>query len=316
MNDKLAELLRKKENITFLVGNGFNRYVQSTPSWADVIKYVAKKALNDENVYKSLNNFVFSSGMSYPEMFSIIESKYLTNKKDQGVCNNDCFHESLRNLIADFLKKNQQLSCGFIDYIKDSKANIITTNFDFGIEKALGINHPKINRANGSGNRSPRYSYLFHYFGENNSYKVWHIHGHCLNRGSLRLSLSDYTLTLDYIKKNLFVDNDGNHVSPRESFGWVGATSCVGPFFKKNILIIIGCGLDSQEVLLRELLIYKSRGWERRLGLMGYYLCTQKEADEEKGKMNFFKSLNIEVVTFDDYSDIYNSDIWNRDVSK
>ena len=305
--DNLKQILNDPKSMTFLVGNGFNRYVSKAPSWADVLKSISNRICIDNS---DLNNFTFSSGMSFPEMFSIIEAKHdleSRNKVDKN-------KKSLREEITDFLLSEKEIECGFLKFVKDNCSNIITTNFDFRLEECLEINSTKeINSpSNDNVSKSSHYFYLFQYLGKNDGPKVWHIHGHCKRPSSLKLSLSNYTCTLDYIKKKLFVANGDNkkHISPKDKEGkWVGASSCLGQFFTDKKLVIIGCGLDSQETLLRELLIYKRRCWEGN-DPMGYYLCTKEEIRDNQGKEVFFNALNIQVIEFDNYDEIYNGEIW------
>lgn len=305
--DNLKQILNDPKSMTFLVGNGFNRYVSNASSWADVLKYISTKNCIDNS---ALHNFTFSSGMSFPEMFSIIEAKHDLegrNKVDKN-------KKSLREEIANFLLTKKEIECGFLKFVKEKCSNIITTNFDFRLEECLKINCTKeINSpSNDNVSKSSHYYYLFQYFGKKDGPKVWHIHGHCIRPSSLKLSLSNYTCTLDYIKKKLFVDNDDNkkHISPKDKEGkWIGYSSCLGQFFTDKKLVIIGCGLDSQETLLRELLIYKCRYWEGNEP-MGYYLCTTEEIKNNPGKKAFFNALNIQVVEFENYDEIYNGEIW------
>lgn len=300
------QILKETNEITFIIGNGFNRYISQAPSWRDVLINVANKCNIDTS---NLNNFLFSSGLSYPEMFSIIEAIH-DNPENKFI--NEKSTISLRKEIANFLLNKENLDCldcKLVKYLNNAKANIITTNFDFNLEFEL-YKKPNLHKTDLTINQSSIYYYLFQYFGDENGPKVWHIHGHCKRPSSLRLSLSNYTCTLDYIKKKLFANNVGEHISPKKLDGWVGVNSCLGQFFANKKLVIIGCGLDSQEILLRELLIYKYRSWMNGAIPMGYYLCTKEEIKKDPSKQCFFNALNIQVVEFDNYDEIYNGDFW------
>lgn len=106
---------------------------------------------------------------------------------------------------------------------------------------------------------------------------------------------------------------DGKYFPPWEGNGGLGESSCLGPFFTKP-LVIVGCGLQSEEVLLRGLLLHKLRGVHRSQGSKspikngGLYLSGSSNEDQDKKA--FFEAVGIEFLCFQDYADIYDNPTW------
>ena len=66
--------------------------------------------------------------ISYPELFCLLENLGDTGKKKGG---------SLRKMIADILSQPQK-SNDLLEYARQNNCPILTTNFDFNIENAIG----------------------------------------------------------------------------------------------------------------------------------------------------------------------------------
>lgn len=313
--DFFKSLKKKSSDTVFLLGNGINRYMKSSVSWNELLKRAVKKAelLLPEEIEEALDQSEADPSLNFPEIFSLFEN--IQRKEEKDNCN---AHVYLKKACADILSSPQPLKSSLLDYAKYHKKDIITLNFEFAIEDYLGISHPRNNR-NQNNNGIPKqsfYNYLFECFGSLNTARVWHIHGHCNIPQTIRLSLEDYICTFNYIKEHLFVTEDGKqHHNPIDDGNWIGAGSCIEKFFH-NRLIIAGCSLKSEEVLLRALLLYKYRSQvTRRVDeeTSGYYLTVKADNKaDKKDKYTFLKMLNFKIVEFNSYDDLYNSEKWSE----
>ena len=299
------KLPRCSGDFAFLIGNGINRYFQQALSWSALLsRTINRNHLNfPDSVREILKEGKSKSCLSFPEIASLIEEM----RKAEGGSG-----EWLKKEIASCFREKVS-RCALLDYAQRTQKDIITTNYDFTIEDSLGISRsPKPAKAP-IGRRS-LYHYLFEYFEKENSARVWHIHGHCGRIKSIRITLEDYINALNYIKNHLF-SKDGNYCPPWEGSGWPGGSGCLGPFFTKP-LVIVGCGLQSEEVLLRGLLLRKLHGDIRSKGRKspikngGFYLSG--ESGENNDKKAFFEAVGIEFVSFRDYADLYDNPAWTE----
>ena len=78
-------------------------------------------------------------------------------------------------------------------------------------------------------------------------------------------------------------------------------------------LVIAGCGLQSEELLLRQLLLYNfrsriSKASKRKSFSGGIYLSGP---GKDKNKKAFLESLGFSFIEFENYSDIYDNKTWD-----
>ena len=303
-NDFLREKLsRYSGNFTFLIGNGINLYFQQSLSWNKLLSRIIEKnglAL-PRSVLNVLNAKKSQPGLTFPEIASLIEG---ISKAEDGS------RQSLKKAIAACFE-GKGSCCALLDYAQRTQKNIITTNYDFTIEDSLGIRRFPRSKEAPVSNKS-LYHYLFECFKEENSARVWHIHGHCHSPRSIRITLEDYVNTLKYMETCLFLKN-GKHFSPWDGNGWLGESSCLGTFFNKP-LVIVGCGLQSEEVLLRGLLLRKLRKVQpsprSKSPVKNGGLYLSGPSNEDRGKKAFFEAVGIEFVRFQNYVDLYDNPVW------
>ena len=309
MNEFKEKISEYNGDFVFLIGNGINKFMNNAVSWNDLLMHLIRdKGLqlpeSLKNVLKGDESKVY---LTFPEIFSLANIEWEKQKlpKDNSL---------KKEIILFFLKqKKPWASCALLDYAARTRKNIITTNYDFNIEKVLKINTAPTTLPNITdiSKKSPYY-YLFECFTKVDSAKVWHIHGHCGKSSSVKLGIDDYSNTFSYIKARLF-RNGLDHINPADGNQWYGFASCLGPFITKP-LVIAGCGLQSDELLLRQLLLYNFRArnikdTKRSPFPGGIYLSGPQK---DKNKKAFLESLGFSFVEFENYSDIYNNDIWNK----
>ena len=306
-NSVLAEEISKFDgDFAFLIGNGINKYMSGAVSWNEFLIYLIKdkKLQLPESVIKTLENSESKPYLTFPEIFSLANIAWKNQKSEK--------EKSLKRYTAEFFSDPLR-PCKLLEYAARTHKNIITTNYDFNIEKRLKIKESpaKIPSISGISKKS-YYYYLFEYFSAPDSAKVWHIHGHLKKPGSIKIGLEDYSNTFNYIKKNLFSDGK-EHYNPAHGEKWLGWESCLGPLMSKP-LVIAGCGLQSEELLLRQLLLYKfharnTKKSERKDFSAGIYLSGP---EKDKNKKAFLESLGFYFIEFENYSDIYNNKIWDQ----
>ena len=306
MNEFKEKISKYNGDFVFLIGNGINKFMNNAVSWNDLLMHLIRdKGLqlpeSLKNVLKGDESKVY---LTFPEIFSLanIEWEKQKSRKDK----------SLKKEIVDYFNRMPE-PCKLLNYAACTRKNIITTNYDFNIEKVLKINTVPTTLPNITdiSKKSPYY-YLFECFTKVDSAKVWHIHGHCRKPGSIKIGIEDYSNTLSYVKSKLF-RNGSNHINPADGNQWYGFGSCLGPFVTKP-LVIAGCSLQSDELLLRQLLLYNfharnTKDTQRSPFPGGIYLSGPQK---DKNKKAFLESLGFSFVEFENYSDIYNNDIWNK----
>jgi len=240
-------LVKKEENTVkkcLLLGNGINRCCVSNISWEDILKEIAK------NYNIDLNNDV-----SFPLQFEIMANRILSHSKYPS----DRLYTELKEQIISKL-----LTAEFSDfsphYALTSKVDsILTTNYDFLIEKSLDsafsiINTPK--KVNESSNK----------YNINNVVKVldknvYHIHGNVHQAQSICLGYEHYAGTLQRLRTLITTKKEKNGNIPEiicylkkpeyELKTWAAK------FFTDNIHIV-GLGLTQSEIDLWWLITYRA----------------------------------------------------------
>ena len=298
------------DDFVFIVGNGINKFLSAAPSWNELLTMVAEKEGIElpDPIKEALSKSESDAGLNFPEIYSLLDADLLSLKRDPP---NGKAGSSLKKSIAEHLRSGK-VNCKLLDYAQRTRRNIITLNFDYRIEDHLKIKHAK--KKSSLQEDCPVlaqsiYHYLFESFGGPATATVWHLHGHCNKPGSIRLGLEDYTNTLTYIKKKLLCSESRGICDPH-SRAWSGQPSCLQIFFTKP-LVIVGCGLQSEEVLLRGLMLAKYRKQRDNCRIPGVYLTKQSENDRRhQDKFAFLESLGYRIVEFSSYRDIYNCSAW------
>jgi hypothetical protein len=191
-----------------------------------------------------------------------------------------------------------------VSYCKNHRMPLLTTNFDLSLEKVFeGAPHTA-----SPGNR--RYYPWNTYYAPNehkrplSSFGIWHIHGSIEYPDSLRLGLNDYVGAMERIRSEFFpfaswVFNGKKGVAPtaakRLQGTWV-------EIFLTRSPIIVGLELAPYDALLRWLLIRRAAA-HFKLPVQvpgGIYLSCRKD-EPKQGMEDFFRLLNIEVITVDDF---------------
>ena len=251
---------------SFLIGNGINRCIDNKYSADNLIKN-----LDSEN--KKLDG----CKKPFPLLF---ESLTKQNKEDV---------EKQFKKINDFLKKLNKIKNDIYTNNKELllKANyIFTTNYDFSIEKSLGINKESdsINGGKNSG---------FKYQLEQDSAIIYHIHGDLNHYGNICLGYLGYQKYqrsfFSHVKKDIIKDkyNKERYIPEK-----------LKSFFEDDIYII-GLSLNECETILWDLLMIRKglieSGKISENKIIYYNILNQEiDIDKEKKLKEFYKSFYID----------------------
>lgn len=181
--------------------------------------------------------------------------------------------------------------------------NILTTNYEFTLEKALSGDSPSV--SNLGIIQEKRYS-LFRRT-SNGAKSVWHIHGDAQRPSSMALGYEHYAGYLQHMR---------NYVADGVSYEKVSFDSLTRrlkqsteleysswvDFFFTHDVHIVGLGLDFVEIHLWWLLTYRARASIRRKMHTSnaiIYYCPKQREDADQTKLRLLRANNVEVKYFD-----------------
>uniref|UniRef100_UPI00404B23F8 SIR2 family protein n=1 Tax=Flavobacterium sp. TaxID=239 RepID=UPI00404B23F8 len=299
MSKKIYDDLKKainEKNPCFVIGNGINRFKQHNSegdvSWEGILL----KIYNDFSSKK--RNFI-PEGVALPEFFDIIdlvkEGKVKTSLQKE-------FADKL-----DWQPKPHHMN--IVSKIKERNAQIITTNFDFVLQKSINAEMFR-HRVSGLRLMSDFYPWDT-YFSDSekkdpfNAFSIWHMHGQKNYHRSIKLGLNQYMSMVERSKR--YFPKTNKDESDKEYQTWVKL------FFEKD-LIIMGLSLNEQEIFFRWLLLQRAKYFKRRpeLKKAGFYINHAESDKHNVGKKFFMKSVGIDYVDFIGDFDGFYHDFWNE----
>ena len=251
---------------SFLIGNGINRCIKIECSADNLIKNL-----------DSENKEISECKKPFPLLF-----ESLTKQNKESV---EKHFKKIKDLLKDLNKTKNDI------YINNKelllKANyIFTTNYDFSIEKSLGINKESdsINGGKNSG---------FKYQLEQDSAIIYHIHGDLNHYGNICLGYLGYQKYqrsfFSHVKKDIIKDkyNKERYIPEK-----------LKSFFEDDIYII-GLSLNECETILWDLLMIRKglieSGKIRENKIIYYDILNQEiDIDKEKKLKEFYKSFYID----------------------
>ncbi len=277
-----------EENISFVIGNGINRYndKDNNRSWENL--------LHNLNSIDQVNSEpLIVKGFTYNEYFDMINAK-------TGIGSNS-LNKSFIDLIKDW-KPGTHHSV-IVKYIMKLNATILTTNFDYCMAESvssLKVHYDLL---------SEYYPWeAYHSERKKSKFRIYYINGMMEYYKSLRLGLNHYTASISKAREYLYSHEDSLYnIGENE---WVGKDSWLHYFFHKN-LIIFGLTLDTNEILLRWLLIQRNRYLKKikKQELDCIYVHTISEARKKEnhfeGRKLFLESMGVKTVQVKNYSEIY-----------
>lgn len=314
---KLKELKNvlsdRKKNLAFIFGNGINRYAwiqasdNSDISWEGMLLNLWKDVCDEDFLIRDYNNNpkIPDEEITYTEFFNIlenilqVENRKLPKNKRVGL------KKRTKNYVIDHINSVKQYHIDLQRQLeKNFNCPVMTTNYDYnlgvGLEfdsKSQGAKHYSNNFLMESYRAKPEVTKPFQEF------SVWHINGSLKFANSLRIGLSDYTSIIsqasDRIKEWTVAVKSG---SPNMDIGFY--KSWLRMFFEKD-LCIVGLSLDTNEILLRWLLIERKKYLDdnKLNGIHTWYVT--RKGDVDVGMDFYLKYLGVELVALKDYDEVY-----------
>jgi hypothetical protein len=280
----------------FLIGNGINRFNQKKNeedvSWEGLL-------LEIYNTFSSRPRNFIPEGIALTEFYDVIDLQHGEHLKSS------LQEEFVRQL--DWKPKSHHVD--IVSKIKELNAPILTTNFDFVLQKA---SQSQMFRHRQKGLRLlsdyyPWDSYFSNQLQDDpfNSFSIWHMHGQKNYKRSIKLGLNQYLLMVDRAKRHFPTNKQDKGLSLYGTW--------LKPFFERD-LIIMGLGLHEQEVFIRWLLLQRAKYFKRnpQEKRAGFYINHDESGPQNLGKKFFLKSVGFKYVDFiDDYNGFY-EDFWDQ----
>lgn len=141
---------------------------------------------------------------------------------------------------------------------------------------------------------------------------IWHINGMAQYARSIRLGLTHYMGSVQRARGWIH-SGDRRLFGGKERAYWQGHRSWLHVIFNKPLLIL-GLGLQENEVFLRWLLIERARYFAKfpKRAQKAWYVHKPDSKDgAEAGKHFFLEELGIRCVRVADYSEIYENVGWS-----
>ncbi|MGE5493593.1 MAG: SIR2 family protein [Actinomycetota bacterium] len=295
-------LTRQKGNLALLIGNGINRYGgrAGINSWNDLLISLARKHIDPSTAS-------IPSGVSLTEFYDSLELAQATISASGHLQQEFC--APMGGWIPD--EHHEAITRWAIA----ARSPILTTNFDGLLSRAAKARLYSI-----PGKPFTDFYPWNRYFGlgqlerPDGGFGIWHINGTMHYRRSIRLGLTHYMGSVERARTWLHRGNEDSLFRGKDVNGWAGFSTWLHILFNKPLLIL-GLGLEDNEVFLRWLLIERARYFkkfpERRQE--GWYACV---GDESQGKSYYLKSVGISLLPVGCYEDIYGSGVWAQGSSE
>ncbi|WP_449429953.1 SIR2 family protein [Pseudomonas putida] len=288
-------LVRLKMKNTVFFGNGINRLSTNAVSWDDLLDEI-----KGEN---SFSNGSLPNTMVYERIFMAEHKASESEKVDELI---------IKNKIASALAGQESNDVfkllGGMDF-----EHYLTTNYDYALEKALGVDSEKLSSEEiYSLRRRRKYE-----TGGGTKY-LWNIHGEIDSPKSIMLGLDHYCGSVSkidaYVKGNYKYSVDGEIISikpmkfklEKDSFCY---TSWVDLFFSTNVHIV-GFSLDYSETDLWWVLNKRARFVTENLVKNNIFFYVN---DIDEQKKDLLESFDVKVVVTKvidkDYDGMYRSAI-------
>ena len=270
-----------EEKIVLFLGNGINNF-SSGYSWNDLLKSLCRKFKVDQNIATEVpltilyEHIFFKSGLSFKRENSRIK-KFIVDKLNRLEYNS--YHEDFVNI--------------------ENISDIITTNYDFNLESASGLEKKSI-KERALNSKESKYS-LYRYIELENNKKIWHIHGNLKNLSSIILGYEHYVGQIEKIRKTLTKPIDDS----------ISSDSWIQLFLNKSVYIL-GFGFNFSENDIWWLLSYRRRGKNYRNPYNGLsnkivLLVPYFELTKNQYFYRILNSYGIHIMVFDvkDYRTLY-----------
>jgi hypothetical protein len=247
---------------TVLLGNGPNRLSDSSISWNDVLDLIMK-----ETPYL----LEVSDGKPFPLLFEEIAIHNLRNQTGNDIDLKQSIAKKVATIAPNFFHHRLlQIGC----------KNILTTNYDYALEKAAVDQGFLISNIN----NSEAINSLFRSSHLKSGSTIWHIHGDCDIPRSILLGYGHYVSYLSELYKYTH--------SPKKPNYW----SWIDIFLRDNVFIV-GLGLGFEEIDLWWAITLKERRRNKAPDKIGRTYYYQFSIDGKiDAKCRSLLDLGVEVI--------------------
>lgn len=288
-------------NSAYVLGNGINRhYSKENLSWEALLlnlwnKYTGSKKHQTE-IFK---------GISFTEFYDAIEIQN-TSKTN--------FSSTIQKEVKtkmEFWEPNFKQNT-IINKIRSQDSPILTTNFDDLIPKSADLNFYKMENQG----FTDYYPWSCYYSDRElkdplDGFGVWYPNGMIKYHRSIKLGLSQYMGNVERARKMLHNNRESIYFDGKNKNEWSGYLSWLHIVFNKS-LVIIGLGLEENEVFFRWLLIERAKYFKLfpKRKKEGWYITVKNDNDINfLGKKFFLESVGLKVLEAESYDVLY-TEIW------
>jgi len=267
---------------SLLIGNGINRVTNHDASWEHVLNALTPQTLS----LPALEH------MKHKPFALVYEEILLTRLSNNKSVDEHAMKSQIARLVGG-LQFND-----FHRHVMDSAVrHVITTNYDYGFEKATRQDYPRSHLM-----RESKYS-VFRRRAVGDKF-VWHIHGEVEAPNTITLGYDQYSGYLQKLRTYATADRESKNGSPFKmgnmAFDHVPGTiySWLDVFLRDDIHIV-GLGLDYTEIDLWWAVTYKARKKAQGfpVGRTFYHDWYTGEVEEQMlARRSLLKALSVEVM--------------------
>lgn len=278
-----------------------NRISESIQNWA--LQTPVK--LTDLNQYKEV---VQKYSKEISKLSENIDFNFMTTIASIG---NKKFSTIVRSkfiaTICSYMKKWEYhpIHTQIAFFAQKYRLPILTTNYDTLLEDSVNAKEHNYKHESSSENFPISLSYTNNNVPDYNGFGIWHINGVIHYPKSILIGLSHYMRAIEYARNLLFPPNKFDAEIIQNQWSNPLRGTWIDLILSKH-LIIFGLSLDKDETLLRWLLIERAKFYAmfHYMQKQAIYIVPESETLEE-GKVLFFKTVGIDVVSVKDYDSVY-----------
>lgn len=285
---------KEKGDLSFLLGNGINRYSGNDENdWEKILIKLHNKRCSNKIDKSSLE------GMSLTEFYETLALEAVDP-------------DEIKTEFLDEIRKMGASS--YTTYLTRKLISInvpvLTTNFDHNLEQGLTFYKMKpLEHQDKPSGFTDYYPWDAYWSNQEltdllNGFGVWHINGTIKYKRSIMLGLSDYIRLASRAKSKISKGYKEDDFGLKNVQYWNSANTWLHVIFNSS-LVILGLGLDRDEVFLRWLLLERKKYFNKFPDRIhgGCYICLQ--SDMTPGKRAYLDALGFDVFILENYSQIY-----------
>ena len=226
----MKTLIKKcRSNIALVIGNGINRYVDSTKtnSWHDLLVKLAARHLPSK--LKSV-----PSGIALTEFYDVLALK------SAKTVSSNYLQQEFCDLMSTW--RYYEHHKYIVKWAQKTDVPILTTNFDQILSNAGSC---KLYRTRKGGFTD--YYPWENYYGNkeitdpSHGFGIWHVNGMLRYSRSIRLGLTHYMGAVERARGLLHKGNERSLFSGKHMRDWTGSTSWLHILFNSSLLILSYC---------------------------------------------------------------------------